>query len=230
MSVSKNQTTADRPRSARPRATRARLIEAGRRLFLERGPRGVTSHAIAEEAGYAAGTFYLHFKDKHALFREIAEDAATELEARVMAAAIGKTEPEDVMYAQADALVGFAEEQRDLIAIVFHPDSEVGDMASRILQRLAAGVSARRRERVAASGRPDCFDADVLAQAIVGLWAHVLAWWAEDPSRASRADLVRTLTHFQLHGSRGHEDQPCGLEPTSPDREPTTPDGDHPDE
>ena len=212
-------------REARVRETRARLVEAGRRLFVRHGPRGVTSHSIAAEAGYAAGTFYLHFKDKHELFREIGEDAATELEARVMAAALGKTEPEDVLYAQADALVGFTEEHRDLVALVFHPEGESGAIAARILERLAAGVSARRRERVARQTAADCFHPDVLAQAIVGMWAHVLAWWAEDPRRADRAEIVRTLTHFHLHGSRGHESDLCGLWPDPCDEPESTPEG-----
>lgn len=191
--------------------TRQRLLEAGLALFAEHGPRSVTSHAIASEAGYASGTFYLHFKDKIELFRELAEEAANEVERRLIAVTETKTEAADVMYAQADALVGFAEEQRDLLRIIFHPGGEAGDVAARILERLSAGMSARRRERLAERGATDCFDTDVLAQAVVGMWAHVLAWWAEDPSRASRDDLVRTLTHFQLHGNRFEGLGPCGF-------------------
>ena len=36
------------------------------------------------------------------------------------------------------------------------------------------------------------------------MWAQVLVWWAEDPTRARREDVIRTMTHFQLFGSR-HE-------------------------
>jgi hypothetical protein len=118
------------------------------------------------------------------------------------------------MRAQAEALVGFAEEQRDLLRIVFDAGSEVAEIGSRILERLARGVSARHRE-VEASGIPgvvrDCFAPDVLAQAIVGMWAHVLTWWAEDPRRATRDEVVRTLTHLQLHGNRVVSSPHCGL-------------------
>ena len=200
-------------RTPKTETTRRRLLDAGLALFAEHGSRAVTSHAIAAKAGYASGTFYLHFKDKLELFRELAEDTAGQLERRLIAVSAGKTEPADIMYAQADALVGFAEEQRDLLRIVFQPGGEAGDVAARILERLAEGVSSRRRERVAAGHAQDCFDADVLAQAIVGMWAHVLAWWAEDPSRASREDLVRTLTHFQLHGNRSESGDRCGFTP-----------------
>lgn len=202
-------------RAARTRETRRRLLEAGRTLFTELGPRAVTSHAIADEAGYASGTFYLHFKDKHALFRELAEEAANELEQRLLAVSASKTDVADVVFAQADALVGFAEAERQLLQIVFHPDGEAGDVGARILERLAAGVSARRQERAAHGNLDPTFNSDVLAQAIVGMWARVLAWWAEDPTRARREDLIRTLTHFQLYGSRHESTDACRLGPAS---------------
>jgi AcrR family transcriptional regulator len=226
------------PASKRPEAglrvprseeTRRRLLEAGRALFANLGPHAVTSHAIAAQAGYASGTFYLHFKDKLALFRELAEEAARELEDRVRKAGSDQSEPMEMMQAQAEALVGFAEEQRDLIRIVFHPGGEAADIGSRILERLASGVSARRREAVADGRARDCFDSDVLAQAIVGMWAHVLAWWAEDPSRATRESIIRTLTHFQLHGNRAEAGTECSVplranaDSTTTPSTPTTP-------
>ncbi|MFK7897193.1 MAG: TetR/AcrR family transcriptional regulator [Myxococcota bacterium] len=228
------------PRDRRPRTqkTRRRLLDAGRTLFAQHGgPDAVTTHTIAAEAGYAAGTFYLHFKDKHSLFHELAEEAATELEDRVLSAANESQSATEIMQAQAEALVGFAEEKRDLLLIVFHPSQvqqdATGDSAADsircsvgagILERLAQGLAGRRRQAVAEGRAEDCFNADVLAQAIVGMWAHVLAWWCEDPSRATREDLIRTLTHFQLHGNRS-EDGLCGLPstPSSVDTQPGPP-------
>jgi AcrR family transcriptional regulator len=198
-------------RAPRSEATRQRLLEAGRELFAEHGPHDVTSHAIAAHAGYASGTFYLHFKDKLALFRELAENAASELEHRLRAIAVDEPDAYTIMKNQAEVLVGFAEDQRELLRIMFHPGSDVASIGSGILERLAEGVSLRRREAVAAGLAQDCFDSDVLAQAIVGMWAHVLAWWAEDPSRASRDAIIDTLTHFQLHGNRAETGIACRL-------------------
>jgi AcrR family transcriptional regulator len=211
MSVSPTTHSPRTRRSARARSaeTRNRLLEAGLRLFARNGPRDVTSHEIAAEAGYAAGTFYLHFKDKHAVFAELADEAANELQARIDEVFAHKTNPADILHAQADVLVGFAEERRDLLRILFRPEAETGEAAERVLQRLASGLSARRRERLESMATADCFDTDVLAQAIVGMWSRVLVWWAEDPARARREDLVRTLTHFHLHGTRGSTALSC---------------------
>ncbi len=212
-------------RAPRSQATRRRLLDAGRGLFAELGPHAVTSHAIAQRAGYASGTFYLHFKDKLALFRELAEEAAAELEIRLLSVAENKSDPVEIVQAQAEALVGFAEDQRELLRIVFHPGGETGEIGAQILERLARGVSARRREAVAEGDSRDCFDPDVLAQAIVGMWAHVLAWWAEDPSRASREAIIRTLTHFQLHGNRAEAGAPCELSAEPSESNSTPPQG-----
>jgi AcrR family transcriptional regulator len=200
-----------RKRAPRSQATRRRLLDAGRALFCEHGPHGVTSHMIAAHAGYASGTFYLHFKDKLSLFRELAEEAAIDLEARLRSVGGDASDPTALVRAQAEALVGFAEDQRELLRVVFHPGGETGEIGAGILERLARGVSARRREAVADGRARDCFDSDVLAQAVVGMWAHVLAWWAEDPSRASRDSIVQTLTHFQLHGNRAGPGAFCEL-------------------
>ena len=71
---------------ARPIPTRERLMASGTELFASRGVHHVTSHEIAAIAGVAAGTFYLHFRDKQALYEEIVFDALAELRERVDAA------------------------------------------------------------------------------------------------------------------------------------------------
>ncbi len=50
--------------------TRARILEAARRLFREKGYNGVGVDAIMAEAGLTAGGFYSHFASKEALFSE----------------------------------------------------------------------------------------------------------------------------------------------------------------
>lgn len=190
-------------RLPRTERTRRRLLDAGRALFAEHGPDSVTSHAIAAQAGFAAGTFYLHFKHKQALYRELVDEATSQLEARLerLFDEAGD-DPRALAQAQAEALVGFAEEHRELFCLVFRARGGDDETGARVLERLARGISARRRAAAAAGRGWDCLDADVLAQAIVGMWVRVLSWWVEDPARASRAELVRTLAHFQLHGSR----------------------------
>jgi AcrR family transcriptional regulator len=54
-----------------PEETRGKLIEAAARLFNSVGYYGTDSNRIAREAGYAPGTFYVHFADKLEIFLEV---------------------------------------------------------------------------------------------------------------------------------------------------------------
>jgi AcrR family transcriptional regulator len=54
-----------------PEETRNRLVEAAGKLFNSVGYFGTDSNRIAREAGYAPGTFYVHFADKREIFLEV---------------------------------------------------------------------------------------------------------------------------------------------------------------
>jgi AcrR family transcriptional regulator len=60
----------------RSQRTRARVVEAARREFDERGYAVATARSIAERAGVGTGTFYHYFPDKDAVLRELARARA----------------------------------------------------------------------------------------------------------------------------------------------------------
>jgi AcrR family transcriptional regulator len=196
-------------------ATRERLLHAGESLFAERGIHGVTSHDIARRAGVAAGTFYLHFKDKAELFREIALEAVAELRSRLVRAVESQTAPEAATRAHAAALVGFAEEHRDLIRILFSSDGDAAAIESDVLDQLASTIADARRKRIASGDMQPELDPAVLSQALVGMWARVIAWWAEDPKRAERERVIETLTRIQLSGTNPRSSHPSAGESNS---------------
>ncbi|ANK81654.1 MAG: hypothetical protein TEF_13255 [Rhizobiales bacterium NRL2] len=72
---------------------RAQLLEAAQGVFMERGLDGATMRAIAEAAGCAVGTLYLHFADKEAMYAALLEDSLDELAAQVRAAGETETDP-----------------------------------------------------------------------------------------------------------------------------------------
>lgn len=195
--ASSRTTAGERTRAA----TRARLLESGKTLFAGQGLHRVTSHDIAADAGVAAGTFYNHFKDKGDLFREIADEALAELSTRLDAVTQSVDDTSQVVRLQAEALVAFAEEQRDLIRILFSRDSDAAAVETDVLQLMAGRISVTRSQLVADRQMPSEIDPNVLGQALVGMWARVLAWWAEDTTRAPREVVVETLTQIQLRGT-----------------------------
>ncbi len=68
-------------RARRPADSRARLMAAARKLFVERGYHDTRPQDVAREAGLGHGTFYLHFPDKRACFLGFVDEARAELDA-----------------------------------------------------------------------------------------------------------------------------------------------------
>ncbi|MGW5195271.1 TetR/AcrR family transcriptional regulator [Kribbella sp. NPDC004138] len=58
-------------RAAKAAATRARMLAAARKLFIEHGYAGTSMQAIAKESGVAAQTPYYTFTTKRALLKEL---------------------------------------------------------------------------------------------------------------------------------------------------------------
>ena len=98
-------------------------------------------------------------------------------------------------------MVCFAEANREVIRMLFSADSDAAAVESDVLNQLADTIAEGRRERVAAGEAPRNIHPAILGQAMVGMWAQVLSWWCEDPTRASRESIIETLTQIQLSGT-----------------------------
>jgi AcrR family transcriptional regulator len=61
-------------RAERQAQTRAALIEAAGRVFIQRGFVGSSVEAIAAEAGFTRGAFYSNFSSKEELFAELLQE------------------------------------------------------------------------------------------------------------------------------------------------------------
>lgn len=184
--------------------TRQRLLDAATRLFADRGLHRVTSHEIAREAGVAAGTFYLHFRDKTDVYRHIVFHAIEDLAHRVLQALGPGAMNVLAQRARAEAIVTFAEQHRDLVRILFSTDSEAASVEADAMTRLAAGLEGRLRRDRDEGWFPADLDPAVCARAHVGMTAHLIDWWTEDPSRASRENIIETLVRLQFATGNDH--------------------------
>jgi len=70
----------------RTEATRADLLTAARKLFIDKGYADTATPDIVAAAGVTRGALYHHFEDKKALFRAVAEREAEAVAAEVDAA------------------------------------------------------------------------------------------------------------------------------------------------
>jgi AcrR family transcriptional regulator len=177
-------------------ATRQRLVEAGTELFASQGLHATTTVQVARRAGVAAGTFYLHFKDKHVLFREISFAAFASLRERLSgAAARAGNDPLSIVRTRIEELLDFAEENRSLVRLLFGREHAAAELSEDIFDDIVPGIEAGLRKRIAA-GQAAPLDPAVAAQALAAMWSRVVTWWVEDPSRAPREAVVETLVHL----------------------------------
>lgn len=182
-------------------ATRQRLRTSAIELFAQRGVRATTTHAIAGAAGVASGTFYLHFKDKHELFREIILEALEGLRAMLVRATADAPDPRAAVRRRAEALVEFAERNRQLIRLLFSHDTESAELQSYILDTFAEFGEVQMRSQQSMGGFRADMDPAVTAQAVTGMAARVIDWWTKDPTRAKRETIIETLTQVELSGT-----------------------------
>ena len=79
-------------RAEKQARTRAALVDAAGRVFLERGFLGASVEAIAAEAGYTRGAFYSNFSTKEEIFAELLQQRVYSTY-REMATASAGSEP-----------------------------------------------------------------------------------------------------------------------------------------
>ena len=66
--------------------TQRKILEIGKREFLEKGFKDASLNQIVAEAGFTKGAFYGYYPDKTALFEDLVGEPASELLTRFKAA------------------------------------------------------------------------------------------------------------------------------------------------
>ena len=56
--------------------TQKKILEIGKREFLEKGFKDASLNRIVAEAGFTKGAFYGYYPDKAALFEDLVDEAA----------------------------------------------------------------------------------------------------------------------------------------------------------
>ena len=112
----KHELRADRPRRGSPAQTRDRLLSAAAIIFNRAGYHGTDSNRIAKDAGYAAGTFYKHFKDKREVFLAVYETWITSEWAAIDAELSAGRKPDEIARRLVELSIDFHRKWRGLRA------------------------------------------------------------------------------------------------------------------
>ena len=133
--------------------TRAKVLDAARRLFSEHGYEGATIRDIAGAAGMSTGAVFANFSDKADLFQEIMSTDMEELGVLMAQAAAEQDDVEDALGAMMSAGYAYYQAQLPLVRAAFSASFTLhasttrrgtpgaATMCDLILQQLERGVA-----------------------------------------------------------------------------------------
>jgi AcrR family transcriptional regulator len=165
-----------RPLSKRGLDTRRRLLDAAERVFGDLGFHEASVVKVAEEAGVAAGTFYLYFDTKKAIFEELMRDLNRRIR-RAMSegAEHGSNRVEQELLGFA-AYFRFTAEHPALYRIIRQSEFVAPEMLRYHYDRVSKGYVAALRKAMK-KGQVGDLDPEVTAYALMGLGELVGMRW-----------------------------------------------------
>ena len=89
----------------RTQTTRAALLAAARKLFVEKGYAETGTPELVAAAGLTRGALYHHFSDKQALFRAVIEAEAAAVASEIEQGSAASTDPVDALLAGGRAYI-----------------------------------------------------------------------------------------------------------------------------
>ncbi len=178
--------------------TKQDLLAAARKVLAERGYHNAKIIDIAAAADIGVGTFYLYYPTKDALFLEMVEETARLLKERIDEARLTVEGAVEKMRVANHAFFCFAEENRDLLKIIFGHGNAFNELLRTVygmfvedaVERVADGIE-RAEFRALQS--------HIVANALVGMFAQVVSWWI-DQEGPSASYMAEVMTDFALHG------------------------------
>jgi AcrR family transcriptional regulator len=175
----------------------ARLKQAARKLFVERGYDATRPQDIAREAGLGHGTFYLHYPDKRACFLSFVEDARQELDAHVRARRQPGATLENRVATMLNAMYDYADSHPGVLRAALTDECVIdaeGASARPLVMQWGDEWAEMIREAVAEGKASASYNVEIIGQAIVGA-LHQTGREAHRSGRCREA-LVKNLTSF----------------------------------
>lgn len=187
----------DRRADRRVRTARD-LIGAAQRVLAAKGYHGAKIADIAREAGVGVGTFYLYYPTKEAVFLELVEEGVSQLKVQMDGASVSVSDPAEVSRLRVQVFFRFAAERRNLFRIVFGHDASFHDIVRRAQDMFVSDIVENLRGGMD-SGIFRKANAEICAQAIVGMCIHAVTWWVEH-DEATVAEVADEIAQLAQHG------------------------------
>jgi len=188
-------------RQAGKAQTRQTIMRVAKELFSKQGVTETYAEEIARRANVGVGTIYSHFGDKDGLLREILLDTADDLYQRiVLIYQNSSASPQEFAQAHVDTLVSYIEENdrtsNFVLTMLLSGHQTARPMLDRIVDQVEQNIHEGQEMGIF---RRD-INPHLAARAETQMNLGLLTWWAENPLRASREEIIDTLVKFRLSG------------------------------
>jgi AcrR family transcriptional regulator len=176
-------------------ATRAKLLQAAKRLLATKGFHATKIADIAAAADVGTGTFYLYFPTKDALFADLVRETALAAKEAMDETKATQTDPRERARVGGETFFRFAAENRDVFKILFGHSAQFDELLREVHQIFIADIETDFADGVAAGAFRDLPPA-FAAQAIVGMLSQVTSWWLDHQEIS--IEEITSMTHRML--------------------------------
>jgi AcrR family transcriptional regulator len=184
-----------RRQADRSRTTRATLIEAARRLFVEHGYANVSADEIVAAAGATRGALYHHFGGKRELFRTVFEDTERSLTEEIASAVDAAGDPASRMAVGLTMFLDICQRPDVMRLVLTDAPAVLGWQEWRAIEaRHGLGLIRTTFEQAARDGLLAPAPVEVLAHLVLSAMIEAALFIAHAPDRgAARAEAERGL-------------------------------------
>jgi AcrR family transcriptional regulator len=181
----------------------ARLKQAARKLFVERGYDATRPQDIAREAGLGHGTFYLHYPDKRACFLSFVEDARLELDTHLRTRRQPGATLEQRIATMLNGMYDYSDRHPGLLRAALTDECVIdaeGAQARPLVMQWGDEWADMIRQAVREGKANPSYNVEIIGQAIVG----ALDQTGREAHRSGRCreELVKNLTSFLTRALR----------------------------
>lgn len=191
----------------RAEATRRRLLQAAEEVFAEQGFFRASVSMITRRAGVAQGTFYLHFKAKEDIFRELVRQLSHDLRQELQEAVDPIPDRRDAEKVGFATFLRFVLRRRNLYIVMRECEFVDPELYRWYYDRLAEGYVRGLRQAIA-RGQIRRLNPEAVAFALMGAFQMAgMRWvlWNDELPPDEVVDSIVSLVLYGLDPSRGVE-------------------------
>lgn len=187
--------------SDRGEATRRKLLETAEEVFAGQGFFRASVAEITRRAGVAQGTFYIYFKAKEDIFRELVRTMSHDLRRELQEAVAAVEDRRDAERKGLETFLRFVSRRRNLYVVMRECEFVDPDLHRWYYERIAEGYVRGLRQGMA-RGQIRQLDPEAVAYALMGAFHMAgMRWtlWTNEPPPAAVVDSIMTLILYGLN-------------------------------